>query len=440
MPLFCYPARDNVLNEPYTAKRPGGSIAGLLHGIMLKRLGHSVRILERSLSSTRANHAAGMGTGAKGHDFMSNYDPSAPPHAFHCPGYQTLDGQSGVKRTLNAPLWLTSWDVIYYRLRALFDGLSSPIFPTPPEAREDDGAVSFELASHVTDVTVEDDFAVVHYDDLKQPGTGGTRRAHLVIDASGAYSVMRQRLMPTLTHPYAGFVAWRGTVPESAVPAATRNLFETRFNIFPMKDGYIVGYAVPGEGGEMEPGQRLLNYVWYQLMPEDSPKLKRAMTDVSGHTHRNTLPFGMMKPEVWAEQVAHAQSVLTPAFFDLVKATQKPFISTIRDSYAPKASFYGGRLLLVGEAVALHRPNSGMAMNQAAIHCLLLRDVLQGKMTIQQWETAVLEVGRRFGLLSVLIVDWFLGSRFGFVRSLMRFAFHLVWQRLMTFRKRLARL
>lgn len=206
-------------------------------------MGHNVRILERSTISTRANHAAGMGTGLKGHEFMATYNPDPQPHAYFCPGYQSLDLHSKVTRTLSAPLWVTSWDVVYYRLRVLFDGLSSPFYLDPPPALEGDGEAHFELAKHVTDVIIEEDLVVVTFQYLSQSELGGTRRAHLVLDASGAYSIIRQKFLPDITYPYAGFVVWRGTVPESAVPERTRKLFETRFNVFSIKDGYIAGYV-----------------------------------------------------------------------------------------------------------------------------------------------------------------------------------------------------
>lgn len=216
-----------------------------MHGIMLKQLGHNVRILERSLTSARASHAAGVGTGAKGHEFFNTYDSTSQPHAFHCPGYQSLDSNSKVKRTLNAPLWVTSWDVVYYRLRALFDGLPSIFCPATPPVSEGSGRARHELGKQVTDVLEDDELLAVTFEDLSKQGQTGTLQAHLVLDASGSYSVARQKMMPDLRRPYAGFVAWRGTVPEGAVSEATQKLFETRFNVFSMSDGYVVGYVYP---------------------------------------------------------------------------------------------------------------------------------------------------------------------------------------------------
>lgn len=67
-------------------KQISGSLAGLMHGIMIKRLGHNVRILDQSRSSTRNDQAAGMGTGPQGLEFLKQHDLDARPYAFACPG------------------------------------------------------------------------------------------------------------------------------------------------------------------------------------------------------------------------------------------------------------------------------------------------------------------------------------------------------------------
>lgn len=109
----------------------GGSLAGLMHGIMIKQLGHNVRILEQTTSSVRTDQAAGMGTGPQGREFFEQHDVYAKPYSFACPGFQFLDKEANIKRTLNLPLNLTSWNVLYYRLRANFDAFESTFCPNP---------------------------------------------------------------------------------------------------------------------------------------------------------------------------------------------------------------------------------------------------------------------------------------------------------------------
>ena len=211
-----------------------------MHGIMIKQLGHNVRILEQTTSSVRTDQAAGMGTGPQGREFFEQHDVYAKPYSLACPGFQFLDKEASIKRTLNLPLNLTSWNVLYYRLRANFDAFESTFCPTPPKASETDGITVYDLGKKSTNVTYVDELVTVEYDDLIRGGSG-TVHADLVVAADGANSSTRQCLLTTVQYSYSGYVAWRGTVPESKVSAETRKLFDQRFNAFPMKRGYIVG-------------------------------------------------------------------------------------------------------------------------------------------------------------------------------------------------------
>ena len=134
------------------------------------------------------------------------------------------------------------------------------------------------------------------------------------------------------------------------------------------------------------------------------------MTDNEGHRYRNTLPPGKMRPEIWHKQKSYGQSVLPRPFAELVGKTTQPFISSVSDSIAARASFFDGKLLLVGEALALFRPHIALSANQAAMDCLLLKKALEGEITMKEWERRVLKYGARTRLLSILMGNW---SQFG---------------------------
>ena len=185
---------------------------------------------------------------------------------------------------------------------------------------------------------------------------------------------------------------------------------------------------MPGENGSLEIGGRLLNWVWYFNCPLDSQDFKDNFTDIDGHTHRNTLPSGKMRPEVWAKHKAHASQVLTPSFLELVNKTAEPFISTVRDCASPRASFYEGRLLLVGEALTLLRPHTGMSFNHAAVNCLLLQKVMQGEMTVAEWEKEVLKYAEKTKLLSIAVGSYYQSGTLSltFILSVVKYIFALV--------------
>ena len=127
------------------------------------------------------------------------------------------------------------------------------------------------------------------------------------------------------------------------------------------------------------------------------------MTDVDGHRHRSTVPPGKMRPEVWAKQQAHGRSVLAAPVKELVDKITSPFVTAISDFQAPQASFFDGRLLLVGDALSLFRPHIAQSTNQAATDCMFLRKVLQGEMNFPEWEKEVMQYAHLTRMRSNLV-------------------------------------
>ncbi len=175
-----------------------------------------------------------------------------------------------------------------------------------------------------------------------------------------------------------------------------------------------------------------MNFIWYYNCPEDSDEFADIMTDCDGHRHVNSLPIGKMRDEVWAKQRARGQAVMPPALAELLDKTRQPFISTISDSIAPRAAFFDGKLLLVGDAFALFRPHIALSTNQAALHCLLSEKLLTGRITIAQWEDQVLRYGRQTRLLSIAYGTVALVGGWTAVYSLIRYLSVLIGQWLLT--------
>lgn len=145
-------------------------------------------------------------------------------------------------------------------------------------------------------------------------------------------------------------------------------------------------YLIPGAKGTLKPGERLFNYVWYCNYPADSPEFQDLMTDSSGEHHRFTLPAGKMKRSIWEAQQAYAKSILPPQFSELVEKTKEPFIQAVTDVLSPKHIFMDGKVILVGDALAGFRPHTAASTSQAAMHALMLDQVMGGNMEVEEWE------------------------------------------------------
>ena len=74
---------------------------------------------------------------------------------------------------------------------------------------------------------------------------------------------------------YAGYVAWRALLPESAIPPAIhRELFMDMTFCLPPGE-QCLGYPVAGPDNELRAGQRRYNVVWYRPADE-ATELPRA--------------------------------------------------------------------------------------------------------------------------------------------------------------------
>ena len=138
------------------------------------------------------------------------------------------------------------------------------------------------------------------YED--KSGKVDTMTADLVIGADGPSSTLRRILIPDVKRNYAGYVAWRGTVPEQGASVGAKETFVDESTFYHSRGTQILAYAIPGENGSLEPGERLINWVWYCNYPQDSTKYNELMTDSDGKTHRVTLPIGKMRKHILAEQ------------------------------------------------------------------------------------------------------------------------------------------
>ncbi|KAF7864544.1 hypothetical protein EAF04_006676 [Stromatinia cepivora] len=376
---------DNPLNVVIV----GGSLTALFHGIVLRRLGHHVRILERNPPSQQMSLGAGIAAMEHVQSFMRKYDETKTPYSVTSPDVQYLDQAVKIKSTWNFSIATTSWKILYYVMRANFDGLASDICAQPYQLAEQRGSATYEHGKEVTEVEYKDGLVTVKYRDT---GTDShaTVHADLVIAADGASSKVRQTLQPNLQHKYAGYVAWRGIAPESEISEKTKATFACKATFFVYKGGYIALYTIPGEDGNLSPGHRQLNWVWYNACPENSQEYFDVMTDVDGHRHRTTLPIGKVNPQNWDKQKALALKILPEPFAEMVQKTSKPFISAINDREIAKPSLFDGKLLFVGDSLATFRPHVASSTNQAALDAQLLEQLLKGEITAAEWEAKVL--------------------------------------------------
>lgn len=373
----------------------GGSLAGLMHALSLLSLPSppNVRILERSSTALLHNQGAGVVAGSETQEFFEKVVRPGREIAITSKLRQYLDShgrviQDSVKEHQQM---MTSWDLLYHVLRWRVDGLQSEYVT----GIEDDGRPKVEYLNGCTVSAVEGAGDKVKLTWTQKDSCEQTAEADLVIASDGGSSTIRRLLKTEVERKYAGYVAWRGTVPETELSESAREVFIEKFVFHHQTGLQALGYLIPGENGTTDKGKRLFNWITYCNYAEGSLELEKVMTDAHGRRHSITLPLGQMSPSVWEEQKAYVATILPPQFVEVVNKTKQPFIQAITDHISPQNSFLGGKVLLVGDALAGFRPHTAASTGQAAFDALRFGEYMAGTITKEQYDERVLEFAQR---------------------------------------------
>lgn len=381
----------------------GGSLGGLFAGVALKHLRKdlNIRILERSPTPLLQDQGAGVVAGQDVQDFFRKHDKTHSP--LTVPSYERLylDEKGNKIHGENKQQQMTSWDLLYHVLRANFDGVDSEYAKAPP-AESHEGTATYDYGHTVTDIETTSAEEPLTIKTKTSTGEDTTFQADLLIGADGPSSTVRTLIDPDVQRTYAGYAAWRGTVPESQISTSAREVFVHKFPFFHTDGMQILAYTIPGPNGAVVEGKRLVNWVWYVNYAEDSPEHVELMTDKEGKRHHITLPPGGVQDSVWTAQKKRAEDVLPPQFAEIVLKTEVPFVQAITDVISPAAVLRRDtRVLVIGDALAGFRPHTAASTNQAAFDAVQLAGavgrILDGEEreeVLRGWEEGVVEYAR----------------------------------------------
>jgi 2-polyprenyl-6-methoxyphenol hydroxylase-like FAD-dependent oxidoreductase len=348
----------------------------------------TIRILERSPTSLLHNQGAGIVAGNETQEFFDRVVKSGREIAVTSKMRLYLDRTGAVMEgsVEERQQRMTSWDLLYHLLRWRVEGLQSEYVDgldadERPKATYENGCIVTSVEDSGTAVKI----TWTHKDHGEQ-----SSEADLVIAADGASSTIRRLIQQAVERKYVGYVAWRGTVPETELSDSAKEVFLEKFPFYHSTGIQVLGYLIPGKNGTVEPGQRLFNWVWYCNYENGSAELEELMTDVHGKRHAITLPVGSMNPKVWSNQKAYASRVLPLQYAEAVNKTQQPFIQAITDVISSQNSFLGGKVLLVGDALAGFRPHTAASTGQAAFDALRMGELFGGEIDRRMYDERVL--------------------------------------------------
>ncbi|MFZ4516435.1 MAG: monooxygenase [Acidimicrobiia bacterium] len=350
----------------------GGSLGGLTTGLLLRELGFDVTIYERS-SVELEQRGAGIGFLPDSSRYLVERAGLAIDDistATELIRYLNRDGS--IQHDLPHEYRFSSWNTVYRNLLSCFGHDRYLLDHEVTQRSEHDGVVTFTCAN------------------------GFTGDADLLVAADGIGSTFRQQLLPNAKRQYAGYVAWRGMVPESELDTETLALLSPAITYYVYANSHILVYPIPRHDGSIVPGERLINFVWYRNYNAGSD-LNDLMTDAAGTGHEISLPPGGVRPDHIAEMRAHAEARLPRVVANAVTAVVQPFLQVVYDVEIDHMAF--GRTCLVGDAGFVARPHAAAGTAKAAANAWALADALATHDTIPDaladWEKKQLALGRQ---------------------------------------------
>jgi len=341
----------------------GGSLGGLFAAHLLRAAGWAVDVFERS-----AEDLAGRGAGLGTHEALMRVlrrigVDTEVKLGVRTQKYLLLDARGTVTCRLDYPRVMTAWARVY---RPLKDALP---------------AQHYHPARSLTAFEQDADGITAIFAD------GSRARGDLLVAADGPRSTVRPMVLPALKPDYAGYIAWRGLTAEADVTPADHDLLFSS-NTFCIPGGeLVVSYPVPSRAGDVGPGERDYNIVWYR--PTDATALADLNTDASGRRHE-TIPPPLIRPDVIAAVKADARKLLAPAIAHIFAGAEQPIFQPIHDFASPQLAF--GRVALLGDAAFVARPHVGAGVTKAALDAACLADALVAHARHSPSKTGVIDV------------------------------------------------
>ena len=331
----------------------GGSLGGMFAAHLLSRSGWRVDVFERSAEDL-AGRGAGLGTHEALIEVMRRIGIGGEtPLGVDTSRYILLDAGGNIACQLEYPRVMTAWARLYRPLKDAFPAQHYHPAKSFVAAEQDEHGITAIFAD-------------------------GTRaRGDLLVAADGPRSTVRPQVLPDLKPAYAGYIAWRGLAAEADVFTDRALLFES--NTFCIPGGELaVSYPVPARDGDLRPGRRDYNIVWYR--PTDAAALTDLNTDASGRRHEQ-IPPPLIRPDVIAAVKADARALLAPSIADIFARAERPIFQPIHDFASPQLVF--GRIALLGDAAFVARPHVGAGVTKAALDAACLADALVTNGTVE---------------------------------------------------------
>jgi 2,6-dihydroxypyridine 3-monooxygenase len=347
----------------------GGSIGGLTAALLLRSLGFTVEVYERS-SAPLSGRGSGIVLQPDTVRWFTERSSQPLSDLTTSTRYvQYLNRDRGVDYREQRVHHYTAWGTFY---RALLADL---------------GSEHYHLGEYACGFSQTEQTVTVRFT------SGRTATADLAVFADGINSAARQRFDPHVALHYSGYVGWRGTQPLRSLSSSTRAELRDAITFDVPASSHVAMYPIPGEEST-EAENRLMNYVWYRNVAE-GPELTELLLDKRGTPGLASLPPGLVQDRYIEELKDAAAEQLSPAVAEVLIATEQPYLQVVSDVRSNRMA--QGRVALIGDAACAARPHAAAGTAKAAADAWTLAKALGDAggnvdAALAKWEPAQLEL------------------------------------------------
>lgn len=313
-------------------------MSGLFVGLMLKAAGWQVDIYEK-VEGELSGRGAGIVAQPEILAVLSDLGLRANELGVPVQKRRMFDAKGRMTLETECPQVMTAWERVY---RILRDAVP------PFQYHRGRSLTGFEQDSNGVAAIFAD---------------GARESADLLIGADGIRSTVRALSAPGSDPLYAGYVAWRALVAESAMSRDVhRDIFGYMAFCLPPGE-QMLGYPVAGADNDLRPGHLRYNMVWYRPADEHT-ELVSLLTDENGVAHSMSIPPPLIRRAAIAAMREAAARLLAPQFVEVVALAAQPILQPIYDLESSALAF--GRVAIIGDAAFVARPHVGAGVAKAA--------------------------------------------------------------------------
>ena len=328
----------------------GGSVGGLFAAHLLRSTGWEVSVFERA-SEDLAGRGAGIGTRPELFAVLRRIGIA-------------LDESMGIVRVRSRKYFAPGGECVQEfplpSINSAWDRIYRPLRDAMPPGTLHAGRALVRITRN--DTVVEAVFS-----------DGSVEQCDLLVGADGLHSTVRHECLPEAQPAYAGYVAWRGVLDESAMPSGVHDDLFEHMGFTVAGHELLLCMPMPGRDDDTRVGRRRFHFIWFRPVTWDT-ELRDLCTDAHGVCHGVSIPPPLIRADVIANLRATARKTLPPQMAALVEIAPQPLLQPIYDLISPRVTI--GRVALIGDAAFVARPHVATGITKAALDAQSLVDSL----------------------------------------------------------------